>query len=101
MRVQRRGRLNGLITPVLLAVQSGPLLAQPSPSPRGLGAPVASTATLERSWRQHRWPPGVGARPRFRWDQGIEGPQLLIQLPPAALQRGGARHRGAEAASTG
>ena len=50
--MQRRGRLNGLITPVLLAVQSGPLLAQPSPSPRGLGAPVASTATLERSWRQ-------------------------------------------------
>ena len=41
---------------------------------------------------------GAGAGAGFRWDQGIEGAQLLIQLPPAALQRGGAGPRRAQPA---
>lgn len=50
--MQRRGRLNGLITPVLLALSSGRLLAQPVLRGQAVPAPPASTATLERSWRQ-------------------------------------------------
>ena len=86
--MQRQGRPSWLITPLLLVLQGGPLLAQPAA--RGLGAPGASTATLERSWRQLDQQlraldalippePGPGARTRQ--------PELLPATPlPASLQ---------------